>query len=139
MLSVVRRKGISEDGAKRLWLESFLSPDNGYSWYKLEEPTINNNGNPPHMIRLKGGRIVLTYGHRDKPYGIRARISKDEGLTWGNEYILRNDGNSWDLGYTRTVQRSDGKLVTTYYFNVAGAKERHIAATIWDPEMVQPQ
>ena len=114
-------------------MESFLSPDNGSSWYLLDEPTINNGGNPPSMIRMKDGRIALTYGSRELPYGIRAKISDDEGLTWSEEYILRNDGNSWDLGYPRTVQRKDGKLVTVYYFNVSGSKERHIAATIWDP------
>jgi hypothetical protein len=46
--------------------------------------------------------------------------------------VLRDDGGNWDLGYPRTVQRSDGKLVTVYYFNDARRKERHIAATIWD-------
>jgi hypothetical protein len=40
---------------------------------------------------------------------------------------------NWDLGYPRTVQRSDGKIVTVYYFNEAANKERYIAATIWDP------
>gem|GEM_PF-4111678 len=39
----------------------------------------------------------------------------------------------WDLGYPRTVQRPDGKIVTMYYFNDASSKERYIAATIWRP------
>jgi hypothetical protein len=38
-----------------------------------------------------------------------------------------------DLGYPRTVQRPDGKLVTIYYFNDRPDTERYIAATIWDP------
>ncbi len=133
LLSVIRRKGMTANKERKLWLESFLSPDEGVTWYKLEEPTVNNGGNPPHMIRLKDGRLALTYGSREKPYGIRAKLSADEGQTWGKEFILRDDGNSWDLGYPRTVQRKDGKLITVYYINVAAAKERHIAATIWDP------
>jgi hypothetical protein len=76
---------------------------------------------------------VITYGYRLAPYGIRARISGDQGKSWGNEIILRDDGGSWDLGYTRTVQRTDGKLVTVYYFNTASSAERFIGATIWQP------
>jgi len=48
------------------------------------------------------------------------------------------NGGCWDLGYPRTVQRPDGKLVTMYYFNDDPQRERYIAATIWDPpEAVQ--
>ena len=42
-------------------------------------------------------------------------------------------GRLWDLGYPRTVQRPDGKIVTVYYFNDHKDTERYIAATIWDP------
>jgi hypothetical protein len=132
LFSMIRRRGVFENG-RRWWLESFLSPDEGKSWYLLDEPNIPNAGNPASMIRLKDGRIALTYGWRDKPYGVRAKISSDESLTWSKEIILRDDGNSWDLGYPRTVQRNDGKCVTVYYFNDSASKERYIAATIWDP------
>ena len=99
----------------------------------LLEPVIDNAGNPPHMIRLQDGRIALTYGYRHPKYGIRARISADNGQSWGDEIILRDDGAEWDLGYPRTVQRADGKIVTVYYFNDSTAPERYIEATIWDP------
>jgi BNR repeat protein len=133
LLSIIRRGGRTEAGDKDWWIESFLSPDDGVTWYMLDEPRIPNKGNPPHMIRLRDGRIVLTYGWRDVPYGVRAIISNDEGVTWSDEIVLRDDGGGWDLGYPRTVQRADGKIVTTYYFNAKGSKERHIAGTIWDP------
>ena len=85
------------------------------------------------MVRMRDKRLALTYGYRLKPYGIRARISPDDGSTWGEEIILRSDGGTWDLGYPRTVQRSDGKLVTVYYFADSAASDRYIAATIWSP------
>ncbi len=47
--------------------------------------------------------------------------------------MLREDGGAWDLGYTRTVRRQDGNLVTTYYYNTAKDGERFIGATIWKP------
>lgn len=132
LFSMIRRRAVVNDN--RTWfLEPFLSPDDGKSWYLLKAPYINNSGNPASMIRLNDGRIVITYGWRHAPYGIRAIISNDEARTWSGEIILRDDGNSWDLGYPRTVQRGDGKCVTAYYFNDGSSKERYIAATIWDP------
>ena len=85
------------------------------------------------MLRLKDGRICITYGVRAKPFGMRARISRDDGKTWGDEIMLRADGGGRDLGYPRSVQRPDGKVVTVYYFNDDPKETRYIAATIWDP------
>jgi hypothetical protein len=131
-LCMIRRAG-EFDGERRWWIEPYLSPDEGASWYALEEPIIDNGGNPPSMIRLADGRIALTYGWRHAPYGIRARISEDEGQTWSKEIILRSDGADWDLGYPRTVQREDGRCVTVYYYHHPDQPERFIGATIWEP------
>jgi hypothetical protein len=91
------------------------------------------SGNPPHLIRLADGRLCLTYGYRSPPFGIRARLSSDEGRTWGTEIILRADAATHDLGYTRSAQRDDGSIVTVYYYNDAPQTERYIAATTWSP------
>jgi hypothetical protein len=64
---------------------------------------------------------------------MRARISRDNGKTWGREIVLRDDGAVADLGYARSVQRGDGKLVTSYYYATTTNPEQHIAAPIWDP------
>ena len=129
-LSMIRRGGVFE-GKKRWWLEAFVSPDDGRSWYMLDEPKIDNAGNPATLTRLEDGHIAMVYGWRHEPYGIRARISSDEGQTWTAEAVLRDDGRNWDLGYPRTVQRADGNLVTAYYFNDDSQVERYIGATIW--------
>lgn len=118
------------------WIEMYRSDDNGASWRFLSKPapaTGAHNGNPPSLVKLRDGRLAITYGFRSAPYGIRARLSTDDGKTWGDEIPLRTDGGAWDLGYTRTVQRPDGKMVTVYYFNDRPDGERYIAATIWDP------
>jgi hypothetical protein len=122
----------------RNFIDLYRSEDAGKSWRFVTKPVPDTGGgNPPSMVRLKDGRLAITYGYRSAPFGIRARLSGDDGDTWSDEINLRNDGGVWDLGYTRTVQRPDGKMVTAYYFNDAKDQERYIGATIWDPGIQQ--
>ena len=120
---------------KRYDIEIWRSDDNAAHWTSLGSATGDIGGNPPAMVRLTDGRSCLTYGYRKKPCGARARITADEGRTWGPEIILRDDGLAGDLGYPRSVVRPDGKIVTIYYFNGPEKDEqRTIQATIWKPE-----
>ena len=105
----------------------------GAHWQFLGAATGNIGGNPPSLVKLYDSRLALTYGYRLKPSGVRARISSDEGRTWGQEIILRDDGLTGDLGYPRSVVRSDGKILTVYYFNGPRDEDRTIQATIWSP------
>ena len=116
------------------WIELWRSDDNLKTWHFVSRPAPDTGiGNPPSMIRLHDGRIAITYGYRSRPYQIRARLSSDDGQTWGPEIIVRSNAGAWDIGYPRTVQRPDGKIVTVYYWNDAPDQERYIGATIWDP------
>jgi len=123
------------------WIEASVSTDNGASWRYLSKVADTDrgeeNGSPPAMVRLPDGRLVIAYGYRSWPLGIRARISDDDGKTWSDEIVLRDDGRIWDLGYPRMMIRPDGKLVTIYYFNTQDNPEPHIVATIWDPNTVR--
>jgi hypothetical protein len=132
-LSMIRRGG-AFDGEKRWWVEPWLSHDDGKSWYLLDQPQISNGGNPATLTRLRNGHLALAYGWRHSPYGIRTRISQNDGQSWSNERSIRSDGTGWDIGYPRTVQRADGKCVTIYYYYNDDSPERYIACTIWTPE-----
>lgn len=130
------------------FIDAYLSQDNGATWQPLANPVENcGQGNPPAMVKMKDGRICLIYGYRaleediknnrDKSE-IRAKISNDNGRTWSKDYVLRDDGSGKDLGYTRVVQRADGKIVALYYFmDKKTGPERYIAATIWDPPSIE--
>jgi len=122
------------------WIDTYVSKDNGKTWYYLSRVAEADkkywNGNPPAIARLCDGRLAVTYGYRAYPYGIRAKLSTDNGQTWGREIILRRDGRNWDLGYTRTVVRTDGKIVTMYYYSTKDNPNQYIAATIWDPDRI---
>jgi hypothetical protein len=131
LLTTIRRL---EDGPqRRSWIEAWKSTDDGASWSLLNEPVPDTGeGNPPHLIKLRDGQLCLTYGNRAKPFGIFARLSRDAGKSWSPPIALRTDGGGRDLGYPRSVQRADGKVVTVYYFwDERTGPERYIAATIW--------
>ncbi len=134
LVSVLRRRE-----GDTCWIDAYGSDNDGLSWKFLSKVSEmpGNNGNPPSMARLPDGRLCVAYGSREKPLGIRARVSRDNGKTWGDELLLRQDGRTWDLGYTRTVSRADGKLVTIYYYTTAEKPEQHIEATIWHPDALQ--
>jgi hypothetical protein len=118
----------------RNFIDLYRSDDNGKTWKHVVKPVPDTGrGNPPSMVKLKDGRLAITYGSRAEPFGIQARLSSDNGETWSEPIVLRDDGGNWDIGYTRTVQRPDGKMVTVYYYNDAADGERYISSTIWDP------
>jgi hypothetical protein len=145
IVSVLRRredKIVDGKASIENWLDTYVSRDGGESWEFLskvaETDTGKNNGNPPSLVLLPDGKLVVTYGYRATPYGLRAKISSDSGHTWGPEIALRSDARTWDFGYTRSVVRSDGRLVTVYYYTTEDRVEQHIEATIWDPESLVP-
>jgi hypothetical protein len=130
LVSALRRR---ENG--RCWIDAYESVDNGQSWNFLSKVAEldGRNGNPPSLARLSDGLLCVTYATREAPFGIRAMVSSDGGKRWGEEILLRRDGRSWDEGYTRTVARRDGSLVTVYYYSTDSRPEQHIEATIWRP------
>jgi len=138
LVTALRRRLDPQGGPRNEinWIDAYGSDDNGASWKWLSRVAFTDlgrrNGNPPSLVHLRDGRLCVTYGFRAIPYGVRAKISSDKGLTWGQEIILREDGVTWDLGYPRSVVRPDGKIVTIYYFNALHRREQHIAATLWD-------
>jgi hypothetical protein len=139
LVTVLRRRVDPVGGPRNdiNWIDAYGSNDNGKSWQFLRRVAYTDlslrNGNPPSMVRLRDGRLCVTYGYRAFPYGIRAKVSNDNGKSWGREITLRDDGRTWDLGYARSVCRPDGKVLTVYYFTTAQNPEQHISATIWDP------
>lgn len=134
-LLVAARGRTKTESEETNWIDLYRSEDNGLTWSPVSRPVPNSGkgGNPPTLTQLKDGRLCIVYGFRDAPYGMRARISHDEGLTWGEEIVLRSDAGSHDIGYPRTVVRQDGTVVTVYYYNDYMGGPCYIAATLWRP------
>ncbi len=115
-------------------IDAFVSNDNARTWSSLGSlaDTGEFGGNPPMLIKLEDGRLCLTYGNRAPPFSIQARFSHD-GEHWGRTTTIRDGASTWEIGYPRSVQRPDGKVVTVYYYNDGPHNERFIEAGIWDP------
>lgn len=104
------------------------STDGGktFKWEKM-----GFQGHPLNALRLPDDRVLLTYGYRHVPYGIRARILNSECTDFATapEIILREDGGNGDIGYTWPVLLDENRVLVVYYFNKENGT-RHIAGTI---------
>lgn len=87
---------------------------------------------PPHLMRQSDGTLILTYGYRANPYGVRARLSYDNGQTWSREIVVSTSAFEGDMGYACSTERSDGAIVTVYYQKAQrGDHNTSIMRTIW--------
>jgi sialidase-1 len=89
------------------------SSDGGKSW--TVPHAIGVWGLPSHLLRLKDGRLLMSYGHRRPPFGNQTRISRDNGKSWSEPLTISADAHSGDMGYPSTVECRDGSLVTVWY------------------------
>lgn len=102
---------LRENRSRHLWRT--ISPDGGRSWSPPEDTGIV--GYPAHLLRLRDGRILLSYGVREPPFAIRCRVSCDEAASWSDEIDIRTHLPDRDLGYPTTLERRDGTLVCLHY------------------------
>lgn len=126
MVTAIR---VPSDGYMRI---SFSS-DKGQTWSVPEKTPVR--GFPQHLLVLKDGRLMATYGYRYYPYGIRACFSKDGGKTWelDKEVIIQDNGINIDLGYPVSLQREDGRIFTVYYHITRKHPTCFIEGAIWKP------
>jgi hypothetical protein len=105
------------------------STDGGKTW--SEPHPIGVWGLPSHLLRLRDGRLLMTYGHRRAPFGNQARLSEDGGKTWGEPMLLSTDGAGGDLGYPSTVEFNDGTLLTIWYESLKGGSKAVLRQARW--------
>jgi hypothetical protein len=121
-------------GEQANWIDLYASTDSGYRWQLVGRPVpdTGNGGNPPALVRLTDDRLVLLYGSRAEPYGLRAVISDDGGDSWSST-VLTDDIATRDLGYPRAIAMDDATVLAVYYANSATRSERFIEAVRWRP------
>jgi sialidase-1 len=117
--------------ANKGWTLQTESRDGGKTW---SEPHPICFGLPSHLLRLRDGRLLMSYGHRRAPFGNQARVSDDHGKTWSDEMILSGDGKGGDLGYPSTVEVADGTLLTVWYESMKEPKLAVLRQAKWKLE-----
>lgn len=136
LLSAVRS---STPGQESHRIDGYRSTDAGRSWTLSGTwaDTGDRGGNPPALVRLRDGRLVLLYGHRARR-ALLGRVSRDQGRTWSTETALRDAAQpdatgDVDPGYPRAFQSPDGAIVVLYHWRDTQRPASHIAATVWRP------
>lgn len=126
------KKDISQ-GEEKTASPLFISEsfDHGLTW---SEPAARPyySPSPFHALKLQEGGVLLTYGYRMAPYGIRAVWLDSECERWdeAKEFIIRDDGLGPDIGYTSSIQREDGSVIITYYYFDQTDRLCYIAGTL---------
>ena len=108
------------------------SKDGGKTW--TVPHSIGVWGLPSHLLRLRDGRLLMTYGHRREPFGNQARVSDDGGHSWSEPMPLSVDGTTGDLGYPSTVELGDGTLLTVWYESLKDRPRAVLRQTTWSME-----
>lgn len=105
------------------------STDGGKTFQPWQD--MGFKGHPLQALRLRDQRVLLVYGYRHTPFGIRARILNPECTDFATaaELVLRTDGGTTDIGYPWAASLGGGRVLVTYYFNLANGP-RHIAGTV---------
>lgn len=105
------------------------SADGGRTW--TAPHPIGVWGLPSHLLRLRDGRLLMSYGYRRAPFGNQARVSSDHGRTWGEPVVISDDGASGDLGYPTTVELDRGQFLTVWYELLKGSTHAVLRQARW--------
>ncbi len=103
------------DNEDFLTLYQTESLDGGVTWSKPKQIIADTDGAPSHLFMHSSGVLISAFSHRQKPYGIWAILSRDEGKTWSESYVIADCFDSDDLGYPSTIELDNGELLTVYY------------------------
>ncbi len=101
------------------------SSDHGDTWTApVDIPGLK--GDAPHLLRLRDGNVLLTWGDRSRAWGQgrpTAGLVYDPATGWaGTEQTLiyRGPRDFGDQAYSGSVQLLDGSVLTVYYDRMAG-------------------
>jgi len=113
-------------------MELFRSDDNGATWGKPLAVTQRNEING-HLTRLSDDRLLLTYGVRVAGRrGVCAKLSSDNGVTWGEAIRISDTIGNADCGYPSSVQLKNGDIVSAWYSKATAEHNGyHMGASIW--------
>jgi hypothetical protein len=110
-------------------LATAVSHDDGKTWQDSRLHEIK--GQPFHALQLNEDKMLLSYGYREEPFGIRCSVvdAECESIDSANEIIVRSDVPCGDCGYPWTVILGKDTLLITYYLSDKSGT-RHVDGSI---------
>jgi hypothetical protein len=96
--------------ADHVWLSR--SSDEGFTWSEPQQFTCPSE-HPADLLPLSDGSVLMAYGRRHEPYGVRAVVLRGDSRS--DELVLADDALSGDCGYPSSVCLSSGHVITAYY------------------------
>lgn len=123
-------------------LDGYRSRDGGRTW-TFEGRLTQARQHPADLCRLPDGRVLLSYGSRNRGlYGIWVQVGDPELNNWSAPVLLVDlEGSTEsqltpvpasDGGYPATVLAQDGRFVTVYYSRGIPAHQRyHMGVVRW--------
>jgi sialidase-1 len=106
------------------------SEDGGRTW--TTPHPIGVWGLPSHLLRLRDGKLLMTYGHRRQPFGNQVRWSAGDRKNWSEPLTISADGASGDLGYPSTVELDGGGLLTVWYERLKSSPNAVLRMARWN-------
>ncbi len=123
-------------------LAMLYSDNRGRTW-RIHDHMAGQNitepfEHPGHLLQLRDGRILLTYGIRHGVHGIGARISEDGGKHWSKPFTVVSYGGN-DGGYPSSVELGDDAILSAYYSDANRYHNRYHMGTVrWNiPRLVK--
>lgn len=113
---LIRSQRCLPDGSKtRADLVTVESNNGGVTW---SEPVRHPfHAEPSAAQRLPDGRTLVVYGFRKPPFGVRGRIVSPEfeDVDTAEEFIIRDDAPTLDVGYPWIVLLDARRVLVVYY------------------------
>ena len=121
--SIIRRSdgsllAVSRTAESPPHLIALTSDDGGRTW-ACQGAVSGDWEIPGECVQLQAGPLLCFFGRRHPPFGVRARVSDDEGRSWRDDVELVID-DSWptrDCGYPTVELAPGGPLVIAWYVN----------------------
>jgi len=112
-------------------LTLYRSEDDARTW-QMVGPVTGRSMHPGHFVRLRDGRLLLTYGNRTQQRGVEIRFGDPQGMQWTQPRVVADFET--DGGYPSSVQLPDGQVLTVFYAKKTPYHDRyHMGAAVWDP------
>ncbi len=119
---------------RTMWCES---TDGGLTWSDMRD--FGEYARMyPRVLRLKDGRLLMTYTQRGMlyPIGLQALISYDDGETWDfqHDQIVIEGKTPWGMsqggGFGNTLQLDNGSLISCYSYR-GSDNQIHVEVARW--------